>query len=716
MNFRSHTFPSDSVYRAVSTIMCILFNVALAFLTRKLGLPLYFDSVGIILMSFLGGSFSGIVTAVATNVLCCLFNPESLYFTLVGVLIALAAAAVTRNEAWKNWKRLPVLVIILSLISGGLGGVIQWLIFKQPQFSYVSETASMVSRGNGFLYALLSILLVIGLNFVDKTLSTVLALAAFHVIPGELRQEIRSSGWVQKPLTQGEVRTIDRLNRGKGSSVKVRLAAMMITAITVLTMVLAYVSLVLNYDTAKKGGRETVQSAAGFAAKYLNADSLRLYLSEGKAVPFYSNPSYRKSNEFLRQLRDSYPNIEYLYVYEIREDGCYTVFDTDEEFQKHGIIGSKEEFDETFLEYVPALLKGEQIPVLEVTSSYGYYITAYEPVMDTRGNPSSFYVGADVRQSRFTEDMWELIIKMALVFSGFFFLVIASVLWISGHYLVYPIGSLERSVDGFMEGIEDQEKLDESVKKLESLDIRTNDELEKLYKSVCEMAVGAAEQMRSIRLLAKANEKMQSGLIITMADMVESRDSDTGAHVQKTAAYVRIILEGLKRKGYYAEKLTDKYMKDVEMSAPLHDVGKINVPDSVLNKPGKLSEEEFEIMKTHTTAGKKILENAISTVQGENYLKEARNMAAYHHERWDGKGYPEGLHGQVIPLSARVMAVADVFDALTSPRVYKPAFPLEKALAIIREGAGSQFDPKCVEVFMEALPEVKKILKKYNQL
>ena len=95
MNFRSHTFPSDSVYRAVSTIMCILFNVALAFLTRKLGLPLYFDSVGIILMSFLGGSFSGIVTAVATNVLCCLFNPESLYFTLVGVLIALAAAAVT---------------------------------------------------------------------------------------------------------------------------------------------------------------------------------------------------------------------------------------------------------------------------------------------------------------------------------------------------------------------------------------------------------------------------------------------------------------------------------------------------------------------------------------------------------------------------------------------------------------------------------------------
>ena len=150
-------------------------------------------------------------------------------------------------------------------------------------------------------------------------------------------------------------------------------------------------------------------------------------------------------------------------------------------------------------------------------------------------------------------------------------------------------------------------------------------------------------------------------------------------------------------------------------SAPLHDIGKINIPDEVLNKPGKLDDEEFEIMKTHTTAGKRIIENAVSTVEGDNYLKEARNMAAYHHERWDGKGYPEGIHGEVIPLSARIMAVADVFDALTSPRVYKPAFPLEKALSILDEGKGTQFDPKCVEVFMDSLAEVRVILIKYNQ-
>lgn len=150
------------------------------------------------------------------------------------------------------------------------------------------------------------------------------------------------------------------------------------------------------------------------------------------------------------------------------------------------------------------------------------------------------------------------------------------------------------------------------------------------------------------------------------------------------------------------------------MSAPFHDVGKISISDTILNKPGKLTDEEYEIMKTHTTAGKNIMEQAISTVNGENYLKEARNMAAYHHERWDGKGYPEGLHGQIIPLSARVMAVADVFDALASPRVYKPAFPLDKALEIIEEGSDTQFDPKCVEVFMDNLDKVKEVLKKYQ--
>ncbi len=309
----------------------------------------------------------------------------------------------------------------------------------------------------------------------------------------------------------------------------------------------------------------------------------------------------------------------------------------------------------------------------------------------------------------------EFIFKVIYIVFAIIIVIMAFAFWITGVYTAYPITSMAYCLDHFSGADEDQKHLDENVRSIRSLDIQTHDETQMLYEAICRLTLDQTEQMRNVRRLSESTARMQDGLIITMADMVESRDSDTGAHIQKTAAYVRIIVEGLRKKGYYAEKINDKFVSDVVRSAPLHDVGKINISDGILNKPGKLTPEEFEIMKTHTTAGKKILENAISTVQGENYMKEARNMAAYHHERWDGKGYPEGLHGEGIPLSARIMAVADVFDALTSPRIYKPAFSMEQSIDMIKEGAGTQFDPRCVEVFLDSINEVKLVLKKYNQ-
>ena len=366
------------------------------------------------------------------------------------------------------------------------------------------------------------------------------------------------------------------------------------------------------------------------------------------------------------------------------------------------------------MEHLPQFLAGENVAPLEHGNINHWTRSIFLPIKDSAGRVACYGV-ADVSITNMQEYMKSFSIKTFFILLGFFILVIAHNLWITNVTMVYPIRSMAQCVDNFSNLGYEQEQLDKNVRSIRSLEIETKDEVEQLYNSICTMTLNLSEQMRDLRRLSDTTAKMQDGLIITMADMVENRDSDTGAHIQKTAAYVKIIVEGLQKKGYYAEKIDAKFISDVVRSAPLHDIGKINIPDAVLNKPGKLTDEEFEIIKTHTTTGKKIMEDAISTVRGENYLKEARNMAAYHHERWDGKGYPDGLHGEVIPLSARIMAVADVFDARTSPRVYKPAFPVDKALSIITEGSGTQFDPKCVEVFMENLPEVKVILKKYNR-
>lgn len=193
---------------------------------------------------------------------------------------------------------------------------------------------------------------------------------------------------------------------------------------------------------------------------------------------------------------------------------------------------------------------------------------------------------------------------------------------------------------------------------------------------------------------------MQSGMITFMAEVVENRDDNTGGHIRRTADYVEQIAKELKRQGAYPDILSDRYMKDMIVAAPLHDIGKIHIPDAVLNKPGRLSDDEFAVMKTHTTAGEELLKRAKEELGESGYLNTAVEMAAYHHEWWNGRGYPYGISGEEIPLCARIMAVADVFDALTSKRCYKDAMPVEKAYAIIREESGTHFDPVVAIAFL----------------
>lgn len=212
----------------------------------------------------------------------------------------------------------------------------------------------------------------------------------------------------------------------------------------------------------------------------------------------------------------------------------------------------------------------------------------------------------------------------------------------------------------------------------------------------------------------RALAELQDATIRAMASLAETRDNETGNHIRRTQHYVEALARHLQNHPRFRDELTEDAIQVIFKSAPLHDIGKVGIPDRILLKPGKLTPEEFEIMKTHTTLGRDAIVAAeTESTQNNPFFRYAKEIAYSHQEKWDGSGYPEGLVGNMIPLSARLMAVADVYDALISERVYKAAFPHEMAVEIIRDGQGSHFDPDVVDAFLSLSEEFRRIAQEF---
>jgi putative two-component system response regulator len=208
------------------------------------------------------------------------------------------------------------------------------------------------------------------------------------------------------------------------------------------------------------------------------------------------------------------------------------------------------------------------------------------------------------------------------------------------------------------------------------------------------------------RILSLESREMT---IFSLAKLAESRDPETGVHLERIREYCRVLALQLSTQSTHAEHMGDEYVQLIYLTSPLHDIGKVGIPDAVLLKPGPLTAEEFKVMKTHAEIGARTLSALVDANPDAKYLRMARDIAWTHHEKFDGTGYPRGLVGEQIPLCGRIVAVADVYDALTTRRVYKPAFSHEKARSIIVEGSGTHFDPDVVQAFLAAETKILRI-------
>ena len=507
---------------------------------------------------------------------------------------------------------------------------------------------------------------------------------------------------------QKEINKLSVVDECRKMSVRTKMLLLLSIALFIFGFSAAAINYELYMNSSIEQHKQLGTGIANLVVEALDPDRVNEYLEKGRSAE-----GYEKTERILYLIRESSPDIKFLYVYKIMEDGCHVVFDLDTEGDvQPTTIGSIEPFEEEFNEYIPALLQGKKIEPIISDGTYGWLLSVYIPVYDSNG-VCQCYAGVDISMDNLRKQSQDYMMKLVIIFFCIFVLILWIGFQLANHNVILPINKMAHFAGVF--AYNNEEAMEYNLKGIRNLKINTGDEIENLYKAFVKMTEDSVQYTKDVKTKNETISKMQSALIVTLADLVESRDENTGQHIKKTAAYVKIILEELKREGVYKEQLTDSFINNVINSAPLHDIGKIAVPDAILNKPGKLTKEEFDLMKTHTTAGGKIISSIIEMVPDSHYLDEAKNLATYHHERWDGAGYPTGLAGENIPLSARIMAVADVFDALVSKRSYKEGFPYDKALNIIKEERGTHFDPKLVDAFLAVKEKVLSVAREFNK-
>ena len=686
-------------------IIGILINLIFSNLMTMTGCPLYLDAVGTVLSASLSGYIPGIIVGLATNLIKAITgDPSSIYYGTLNVLIAVITAFATRRHFYTKVWKVILTILMCSFVGGVLGSILTWFLYGFASVGITSGLAQSIHDRFGFTEFMSQFAADVLTDLLDKTITVIVACIILQVLSDDFKRSLRLYGWRQEPLSINIKHEVRKLVSGV-ASLRTKLIVLISAALILISVTSTTIGYIL-YKQSVTGKIERLGlDVTGTVRNVLDADRIEEYIAKG-----HSAEGYDDTEEVLSTILNSSSDLEFLYVYSFREDGCHVVFDIDTEAAAADKPGDIMEYDEGFAKHKQELMAGKEIDSIITNDHYGWLLTVCTPVFDADGN-CVCYACADVSMSELTTECYAFLAKEISLFLGVFILILTVGLWLAHYNIIMPVNSMAVSAGKF--AYENGASLEESVDRLRHLGIRTGDEIENLYHSFVKTSEDSVKYATDIQTHMETISQMQSGLILVLADMVESRDECTGDHVRKTAAYCGVILEGLRELGYYTDEINDEYISDVINAAPLHDIGKIAVPDSILNSRKKFTEEEYKIMKNHTIAGRDIIENAMRNVPDSGYLARARNLAEFHHEKWDGSGYPHGLKGEAIPLSARVMAIADVFDALVSNRSYKKPFSFEEAENIIKEGSGKHFDPKAVEAFVHMIDSVRNVYEEH---
>ena len=687
----------------------LLLNVIPAKLAIFFGIPLFLDCLGTVLTAMLGGYLPAVIVGFSVNAINGIAEPVAMYYGVLSVLIAMLATFLFRRGFFKTIWKLLIVILLFALIGGGIGSIFTYALYGFNFGEGISAPFAIafhdVLHWSRFYSQFVADIVI---DIFDKSAIVLLSALIFRFIPKNIKDELKD---VQLFHHKGP----EKVFSSKKKSLLNKVVIMVIIAEVLLGGLASMIGFYLYRDNCVNNFVSIARGVTEAASIAIDAEKVDNYIAQG-----YDVDGYAHTRDVLGGIRESFPQTKYVYVYKILPDGCHVVFDLDTDGVPGSAPGSLVEFDPSFEPYLPKLLAGEEIEPIISDDQFGWLLTVYRPIKNAEGKTVA-YVAADISMESIVRDEAVFFIKLLSLFFGLSLIIMMVIIEVMKHGFVVPVNKMSYAamkISGAtmranyaldMGDNLDLSNMRKAVNDVASLGINAKDEIGHLYESLYTMAETAFdliknvhEQSENIQEQNKRIQRMQEVLIMEFAELVEARDKNTGDHIKKTAEYVEAIAMELRAEGKFKGILNNGYISKLKQAAPLHDIGKIAVSDLILNKNGKLTDEEFAIMKSHTTEGgrilKKIVHDAGDTFDA-GYLNESIEMASFHHEKWDGSGYPNHLKGEEIPLSARIMAVADVFDALIAERVYKKGFPYEKAMAIITEGAGKHFDPKVVEAF-----------------
>ena len=677
---------------------CVLLNLIGIKINGVLGTPMYFDNVGTVMSALIGGYIPCITVGFLTNIIMGISDSFNAYFCIISVFIATAAVLFAERKLLTRFPHFLGAVLVFAFLGGVGGGLLTWLIFGfdfgEGFAADLAESINNTLPIGAFFSNILSNFLI---DVADKLIVTVTAILLYKLVPKRLVEYLNSQSWSWFRLFEN-----NRNKTRRRVSIKLKITLLVVLFNLVIAASTISINVFQYHNFAIKSYSDEGREAANLIAETIDETKINDYITKGRSAE-----GYNEIEKTLYAISGSTDEIKYIYIYKVEEDGTHVIFDLDTDEIEGYEPGTVIPYDDTIKKYRSEFLSGKNVPDDITTDRGGWLLSVYKPITDATGK-TLCYIGVDMSMHLLNSEEFSFLAKTISLFLGFLIVIRTYAVWLADVWVIKPIKAITHVTYDF--AYDTPEARRENVKKLEELKIQTGDEVEDLYLAYKQTTYDTVRYINEFQKKSNQLSKMQNGIILVLADLVESRDKCTGDHVRKTAAYAEVILRQMKKEGVYSDMLTDDFINEVVSSAPLHDVGKIKVPDAILNKPGRLTDEEFKRMQAHTTAGGEVIDKAIALVDDETgYLNEAKNLATYHHEKWNGKGYPMGLSGEDIPLSARVMAVADVFDALVSRRSYKEPFSFEKAVDIIKSDSGTHFDPEVVKAFLDAEDEIRRV-------